>query len=116
VVVQRQIRRLRPAHAEVARADAQVAAQGSMVDRFAELPPQCSRTRPTSLAPAHSRTRASTAAAASDDPLVIRGAASAVLCWLTGRPVPAAADLTASRSGHNCPLPQLRPLVMKPGL
>lgn len=45
---------------------------------------------------------------ASDDPVVIRGAASAVLCWLTGRPLPAA-DPTASRSGQNWPLPQLRP-------
>jgi maleylpyruvate isomerase len=52
---------------------------------------------------------ASTEATTSDGPLVVRGAASAVLCWLTGRPVPAAADLTASRSGQHCPLPQLRP-------
>jgi maleylpyruvate isomerase len=52
---------------------------------------------------------AGTAATTSDDPVVVRGAASAVLCWLTGRPVPAAADLTASRSGRHCPLPQLRP-------
>jgi maleylpyruvate isomerase len=54
-------------------------------------------------------TMASTAAAASDDPVIVRGPASAVLCWLTGRPVPATADLTASRSGQPCPLPQLRP-------
>ena len=53
-------------------------------------------------------TRSSIAAAASDDPVVVCGAASAVLCWLTGRPVPSA-DLTASRSGHTCPLPQLLP-------
>jgi hypothetical protein len=51
----------------------------------------------------------STEAAASDDPVIVRGAASTVLCWLTGRPVPATADLTASRSGQNCPPPQLRP-------
>ena len=54
-------------------------------------------------------TYASAAAPASGDPVVIRGPASAVLCWLTGRPVPAAADLTASRSDQLCPLPQLRP-------
>jgi maleylpyruvate isomerase len=52
---------------------------------------------------------ASAAATTSDDPVVVRGAASAVLCWLAGRPVPAAADLTASRSGRNWPLPRLRP-------
>ncbi len=54
-------------------------------------------------------TCASAAAPASGDPVVIRGPASAVLCWLTGRPVPAAAGLTARRSGQHCPLPQLRP-------
>jgi maleylpyruvate isomerase len=54
-------------------------------------------------------TQASTAAAASDDPVIVRGTASAVLSWLAGRPVPATADLTASRSGQHCPLPQLRP-------
>lgn len=54
-------------------------------------------------------TCASAAAPASGDPVVIRGPASAVLCWLTGRPVPAAAGITASRSGQHCPLPQLRP-------
>lgn len=42
------------------------------------------------------------------DDLVVRGAASAVLCWLVGRPVPAA-DLTVSRSGGPWPLPSLRP-------
>jgi hypothetical protein len=52
---------------------------------------------------------ASTTATTSDDPVVVRGAASALLCWLVGRPVPATADLTASRSGRHCPLPQLRP-------
>ena len=54
-------------------------------------------------------TQASTAAPASDDPVVVRGTEPAILCWLTGRPVPATADLTASRSGQHCPLPQLRP-------
>jgi maleylpyruvate isomerase len=48
-------------------------------------------------------------AAASGDPVVVCGAASAILCWLTGRPVPATADLSATRSGQNWPLPQLRP-------
>jgi maleylpyruvate isomerase len=49
------------------------------------------------------------AATAPGDLVVVRGAASAVLCWLSGRPVPAAADLTASRSGQDWPLPRLRP-------
>jgi maleylpyruvate isomerase len=44
-----------------------------------------------------------------DDPVVVRGAASAVLRWLAGRPVPATAGLTASRCGQGWPLPQLRP-------
>ena len=48
-------------------------------------------------------------ATASDDHVVVRGAASAVLCWLTGRPVPATAGLTASRDGQGSPLPPLRP-------
>lgn len=56
--------------------------------------------------------QAGTATTASDDPVVIRGAASAVLCWLAGRPVPAAADLTTSRSGQGWPLPRLRPLAL----
>ncbi|HEX6525117.1 MAG TPA: maleylpyruvate isomerase N-terminal domain-containing protein [Streptosporangiaceae bacterium] len=54
---------------------------------------------------------ADTAAMTADDPVVVRGAASAVLCWLAGRPVPAAADLTVSRSGQRCPLPRLRPMA-----
>jgi maleylpyruvate isomerase len=54
-------------------------------------------------------TQASTEARTSHDPVVVRGAASALLCWLVGRTVPAAADLAASRSGQNWPLPQLRP-------
>lgn len=51
---------------------------------------------------------AGTDGAVTADDLVIRGAASAVLCWLVGRPVPGA-DLTVSRSGHPWPLPSLRP-------
>ncbi len=46
---------------------------------------------------------------ASGDHVVVRGAASVVLCWLTGRPVPATAGLTASRDGQGRPLPPLRP-------
>lgn len=49
------------------------------------------------------------AGAAPGDPVVVRGAAPAVLCWLVGRPVQAAADVTATWSGRSCPLPQLRP-------
>jgi maleylpyruvate isomerase len=54
-------------------------------------------------------THSSGEAPPSGDPVVVHGPASAVLRWLTGRPAPAAADLTASRSGQNCPLPRLRP-------
>jgi maleylpyruvate isomerase len=43
-------------------------------------------------------------------PILVCGTASAVLCWLTGRPVAEAADgLTVSRSGQNWPSPRLRP-------
>ena len=52
---------------------------------------------------------ASAAATISGAPVVVRGTAAAVLCWLTGRPVPAPADLAASRRGQSWPLPQLRP-------
>ena len=52
---------------------------------------------------------ADTTGMTSEDPVVVRGTASAVLCWLAGRSVPAAADLTASRSGQNWALPRLRP-------
>jgi maleylpyruvate isomerase len=48
----------------------------------------------------------SSTATTSDDPVVVRGTASAVLCWLVGRPVPPA-DLAASRSGQSWPLPRL---------
>jgi maleylpyruvate isomerase len=44
-----------------------------------------------------------------EDLVEVRGTASAVLCWLTGRPVPGSAGLTASRSGQGWPLPQLGP-------
>ena len=54
-------------------------------------------------------TRAGATATTSGDPVVIRGEASAVLCWLAGRTPPAMADLTASRSGQDWPLPRLRP-------
>jgi maleylpyruvate isomerase len=53
------------------------------------------------------RSRAWTAAE-SGDAVVVRGPMSAVLCWLTGRPVPAA-DLAVSRAGRPWPLPRLRP-------
>lgn len=55
------------------------------------------------------RQPAGTAAATTADDVVVRGAASAVLCWLVGRPAPAAADLIVSRSGRPWPLPRLRP-------
>jgi maleylpyruvate isomerase len=50
-----------------------------------------------------------TAAMTADDRVVVRGAGGAVLCWLLGRPVPAPADLTISRSGLPWRLPCLRP-------
>jgi maleylpyruvate isomerase len=53
--------------------------------------------------------RTGTAAITADDAVLIRGTASAVLCWLAGRPAPAAADLSVSRSGQPWPLPRLRP-------
>jgi maleylpyruvate isomerase len=49
----------------------------------------------------------SSTAATSDAPVVVCGTASAVLCWLVGRPVPPA-ELAVSRSGQNWPLPRLR--------
>lgn len=39
--------------------------------------------------------------------VVVRGAASAVVCWLAGRPV--TGDLTICRFGRPWPLPHLRP-------
>lgn len=49
------------------------------------------------------------AASTADDHVIVRGPASAVLCWLLGRPASAEADLVASRSGEPCRLPRLRP-------
>jgi maleylpyruvate isomerase len=54
-------------------------------------------------------TRVGAPAAPSDDPVVVRGSAAAVLCWLVGRSVPAAADISATQSGRSRPLPSLRP-------
>jgi maleylpyruvate isomerase len=48
-------------------------------------------------------------AAAESGVVVVRGPASAVLCWLTGRPLPATDDLVVSRAGQPWPLPRLRP-------
>jgi maleylpyruvate isomerase len=53
--------------------------------------------------------QADTLATASDEVVVVSGTASAVLCWLTGRPVPGPAGLAASRSGQDWPLPVLSP-------
>jgi maleylpyruvate isomerase len=50
-----------------------------------------------------------TATRIADDLVIVRGPASDVLCWLLGRPIPAAADLTVSRSGKPWRLPRLRP-------
>jgi maleylpyruvate isomerase len=50
---------------------------------------------------------ASTAA----DHVIVRGPASALLCWLIGRPVAAEADLAVSRSGEPWPLPRLHSWV-----
>jgi maleylpyruvate isomerase len=52
---------------------------------------------------------ATDAAATTADDLIVRGSASAALCWLVGRPIPSAAGLTVSRSGQPWPLPRLRP-------
>jgi maleylpyruvate isomerase len=49
------------------------------------------------------------ARAGAGDVVVVRGAASAVLCWLAGRPVPVATELAVGRGGQPCPLPRLRP-------
>lgn len=53
--------------------------------------------------------QADTPAATVDDPLVVRGPAPAVLCWLVGRPVPATVGLDAGRHGRSRPLPRLCP-------
>jgi uncharacterized protein (TIGR03083 family) len=51
---------------------------------------------------------AATAAGTADDRVIVRGPASAILCWLLGRPA-AAADLTVTRAGQPWTLPRLRP-------
>ncbi len=48
-----------------------------------------------------------TAPRAAGDLVIVRGPASAILCWLLGRP--AAADLTVTRAGRPWTLPRLRP-------
>lgn len=49
-----------------------------------------------------------TTASATGEPVIVRGPASAVLCWLLGRAPAAAADLEVIRSGQAWPLPRLR--------
>jgi maleylpyruvate isomerase len=51
---------------------------------------------------------AGTAAGTADDLIIIRGPASAVLCWLLGRPI-AAVGLEVTCCGQLQPLPRLRP-------
>jgi len=48
-----------------------------------------------------------TAPRAAGDLVIVRGPASAILCWLLGRP--AAADLTVTRAGRPWTLPPLHP-------
>jgi maleylpyruvate isomerase len=50
-----------------------------------------------------------TTASATDELVVVRGSASAVLCWLLGRASAAAAGLAVTRSGQPWRLPRLRP-------
>lgn len=47
-------------------------------------------------------------ASTAGEPVIVRGPASAVLCWLLGRACAAAADLDVTRSGQAWPLPRLR--------
>jgi hypothetical protein len=49
-----------------------------------------------------------TAASALDELVIVRGSASAVLCWLVGR-AGAEADLAVTRCGRPCQLPRLQP-------
>ncbi len=49
-----------------------------------------------------------TAASATEKLVIVRGPASAVLCWLLGRASAAAADLEVTRSGQAWQLPRLR--------
>jgi hypothetical protein len=48
-------------------------------------------------------------AGTADDHVIVRGPASAVLCWLIGRRAAAEADLAVSRSGEAWRLPHLHP-------
>jgi maleylpyruvate isomerase len=52
---------------------------------------------------------AAPAASTPDDHVIVRGPASAVLCWLLGRPAAAEADLAVSRAGEPWRLPRLSP-------
>jgi maleylpyruvate isomerase len=63
------------------------------------------RAEPTDRDPAVTAMAAGTA----DDHVIVRGPASAVLCWLIGRPAAAEADLAVSRCGEPWRLPHLRP-------
>src|SRR5207245_7620141 len=63
------------------------------------------RAETTDRDPAGTATTASTPG----DHVIVRGPASAVLCWLIGRSAAAEADLAVSRSGEPCRLPRLRP-------
>lgn len=49
-----------------------------------------------------------TTASTTEDPVIVRGSASAVLCWLLGRVSAAAGDLEVTRCGQPWPLPRLR--------
>jgi maleylpyruvate isomerase len=49
-----------------------------------------------------------TTADTTGDPLIVRGPASAILCWLLGRVSAAAADLEVTRCGQPWRLPRLR--------
>jgi maleylpyruvate isomerase len=49
-----------------------------------------------------------TIATANDDLVIVRGPASAILCWLLGRAPAAVADLEVTRGGQGWQLPRLR--------
>ena len=51
---------------------------------------------------------AATTASTTGEPVIVRGSASAVLCWLLGRASAAAADLEVTRCGQPWRLPCLR--------
>jgi maleylpyruvate isomerase len=59
-------------------------------------------------APAAGPAAAGPADAATGEPVIVRGPASAVLCWLLGRPSAAAPDLAVTRGGQARQLPRLR--------